>query len=114
MVCYGFKGLDDQKVPDTHVCYQCLLEPDEMNILREVNTIVMLRRALKIIMDEGFPNKTSTFTQKLRKELNLAPILQIPNPILCARGRLQRTNSDPGHGHSKEAKIPPVDPWIQE
>lgn len=52
-----------------------------MNILREVNTVVLLRRALRVIMDEGYPNKTSTFTDKLRKESNLAPILQNSNPV---------------------------------
>lgn len=67
LLCYGFESLDDPRIPDTHACYQCLFEPDETNLLREMNTIVLLRRALRVILNEGFPNRTSIFTQKLRK-----------------------------------------------
>jgi hypothetical protein len=34
-----------------------------------MTTLVLLRRALKIIVDEGYPKKTSLFTQKLREWL---------------------------------------------
>lgn len=71
MLCYGFAGPDDPRLLDTHACYQCLLEPDETQLLRELHTLVLLRRALKIIIDEGFPSKTSIFTQKLRKETDI-------------------------------------------
>lgn len=67
LLCYGFRDLDDPRVPDTHACYQCLLEPGETNLLREMNTLVLLRRALGIILSEGYPNTVSAFTQKLRK-----------------------------------------------
>ncbi|OJJ40271.1 hypothetical protein ASPWEDRAFT_33619 [Aspergillus wentii DTO 134E9] len=65
MICYGFQGSDDSRLPHVHACYQCLLEPNESHLLSEMNTLVLLRRALKIILDEGFPEKTSLFTQKL-------------------------------------------------
>jgi hypothetical protein len=45
-----------------------LLEPDETQLLQEMNSLVLLRRALRIILDEGFPNKIGDFTQKLRKK----------------------------------------------
>ncbi|PLN84714.1 putative meiosis specific protein Hop1 [Aspergillus taichungensis] len=64
-LCYGFGGPTDPRIPDVHACYQCLLEPNEPQLLREMNSLVLLRRALKIIIDEGFPSTTSIFTQKL-------------------------------------------------
>ncbi|PKY00797.1 putative meiosis specific protein Hop1 [Aspergillus campestris IBT 28561] len=64
-LCYGFEGPTDPRIPDVHACYQCLLEPNEPQLLREMNNQVLLRRALRIIIDEGFPSTTSAFTQKL-------------------------------------------------
>ncbi|KAF7594337.1 DNA binding protein [Aspergillus hancockii] len=64
-MCYGFKSASDSRAPDVHACYRCLLEPDETQLLQEMDSLVLLRRALKIILDEGFPNKISDFTQKL-------------------------------------------------
>lgn len=66
-MCYGFCGIQDPKLPDTHACYKCLLGSDEDKLLREMHTLALLRRALKIIMEEGYPNRTKIFAEKLRK-----------------------------------------------
>ena len=52
-----------------------------MDILHAVNTVVLLRRALRVIMGEGYPNTTAAFTQKLRKESNPVPVWHISNPL---------------------------------
>ena len=67
MLCYGYEDALDPRVPDVHACYQCLLKPDESRLLREMNSLVLLRRAVRLILDEGYPNRTSLFTQKLRE-----------------------------------------------
>lgn len=67
LLCYGFTGLNDLRLSNIHACYQCLLEPNESHLLREMTTLVLLRRALVIILDEGYPSTVSAFTQKLRK-----------------------------------------------
>ncbi|KAL4892689.1 HORMA domain-containing protein [Aspergillus ambiguus] len=65
LLCYGFKNATDPKLPNVHACYQCLLEPNEPRLLSEMHTLALLRRALKIIVNEGYPMKTALFTQKL-------------------------------------------------
>ena len=59
--------MDDPSNPDTHGCYKCLLDPDEPSLLREMETLVLLRRALKVILEEGYPNRVSHFAQKLSR-----------------------------------------------
>lgn len=99
LLCYGFENPNDSRIPDSHACYQCLLEPDETQLLREMHTLVLLRRALKIILDEGFPSKTSIFTQKLH--CNGQTVVQItdllrkhkflqPTPGSKSKGFLQK------------------------
>ncbi|EYE91024.1 putative meiosis specific protein Hop1 [Aspergillus ruber CBS 135680] len=99
LLCYGFESPNDSRILDPHACYQCLLEPDETQLLREMHTLVLLRRALKIILDEGFPSKTSTFTQKLH--CNGQTVVQItdllrkhkflqPTPGSKSKGFLQK------------------------
>lgn len=66
-LCYGFEGSNDSRIPDIHTCYECLLWPGESQLLSEMNTLVLLRKALGIILTEGFPQKASMLTRKLRK-----------------------------------------------
>ncbi|KAE8386892.1 meiosis specific protein Hop1 [Aspergillus alliaceus] len=87
-LCYGHEGPNDPRAPNIHACYQCLLEPNETQLLQEMNTLVLLRRALRIILDEGFPHKTTDFTQKLH--CNGQTIIQITE-ILKKQGYLQPT-----------------------
>ncbi|KAE8132254.1 meiosis specific protein Hop1 [Aspergillus pseudotamarii] len=87
-LCYGFEDPNDPKVPDVHTCYKCLLGPSDTQLLQEMNSLVLLRRALKVILDEGFPNKISEFTQKLH--CNGQTIIQITD-ILKKKGFIQPT-----------------------
>ncbi|KAG2418035.1 hypothetical protein HFD88_001135 [Aspergillus terreus] len=88
LLCYGFRDAADPRIPETHACYQCLLEPNEPHLLSEMTTLVLLRRALKIIVDEGYPKKTSLFTQKLH--CNGQTTVQITD-LLKKRGFIQPT-----------------------
>ncbi|KNG84254.1 putative meiosis specific protein Hop1 [Aspergillus nomiae NRRL 13137] len=88
LLCYGFDGPNDPKIPDVHACYKCLLGPNDTQLLQEMNSLVLLRRALRIILDEGFPNKISEFTQKLH--CNGQTIIQITD-ILKKKGFVQPT-----------------------
>ncbi|KAE8339212.1 hypothetical protein BDV24DRAFT_136467 [Aspergillus arachidicola] len=87
-LCYGFEGPNDLKVPDVHACYKCLLGPSDTQLLQEMNSLVLLRKALNVILNEGFPNKTSEFTQKLH--CNGQTIIQITD-ILKKKGFVQPT-----------------------
>ncbi|KAL5355156.1 HORMA domain-containing protein [Aspergillus floccosus] len=88
LLCYGFRNATDPRIPNIHICYQCLLEPNESHLLSEMTALVLLRRALKIIVDEGFPKKTSLFTQKLH--CNGQTTVQITD-LLKKRGFIQPT-----------------------
>ncbi|KAH8435334.1 putative meiosis specific protein Hop1 [Aspergillus melleus] len=86
--CYGFENTGDHRIPDVHTCYQCLLEQDEPAVLRDMGSLVLLRRAVRIILNEGFPNRTSEFMQKLR--CNGQTVIQITD-LLRKKGILQAT-----------------------
>ncbi|KAF9885193.1 DNA binding protein [Aspergillus nanangensis] len=88
LLCYGFKNATDPRIPDTHACYQCLLERDEPQVLNEMNGLVLLRRALKIITEEGFPKTGSIFAQKLH--CNGQTVIQITD-LLKKKGFIQPT-----------------------
>ncbi|PWY94465.1 meiosis specific protein Hop1 [Aspergillus sclerotioniger CBS 115572] len=95
MLCYGYEGAQDPRVPDVHSCYQCLLKPEESRLLREMNSLVLLRRAVRIIQEEGYPSRTSLFTQKLH--CNGQTIVQITE-ILRKRKFLQPTPGNKAKG----------------
>jgi meiosis-specific protein HOP1 len=67
MLCYGFIDPNDPNMPSEHCCYRCLLEPNDKNLLKEMETTVLMRRALNIISEEGYPNKAATLAEKMRK-----------------------------------------------
>ncbi|KAL3492382.1 HORMA domain-containing protein [Aspergillus germanicus] len=64
-LCYGYDDASGFSVPDVHACYECLLGPDEERIFDQLKEIMVARRALRIILDDGYPVKTSTLTEKL-------------------------------------------------
>ncbi|KAJ0425172.1 HORMA domain-containing protein [Aspergillus carlsbadensis] len=64
-LCYGYDDASGFSVPDIHACYKCLLGPDEKRTFDQVKEIMVARRALRIILDDGYPVKTSTLTEKL-------------------------------------------------
>lgn len=69
MLCYGFIDPNDPNMPNIHACYRCLLEPEptEKRALQDLTSIVKMRRALNIIVEDGYPTKAADFAQKLRK-----------------------------------------------
>ncbi|KAL2809897.1 HORMA domain-containing protein [Aspergillus granulosus] len=64
-LCYGYHDTQGFSVPDVFSCYTCLLGPDEEGILNELKDIMIARRALRIILDDGYPVRTSALTEKL-------------------------------------------------
>ncbi|KAL2009742.1 hypothetical protein VTN00DRAFT_5549 [Thermoascus crustaceus] len=95
LLCYGFLGSNDPRLPNTHACYRCLLEPNETHLLRELNTLVLLRRALEIIIQEGYPNKISLFSQKLH--CSGQTVIQVTD-LLKKQGLLQATPGNKSKG----------------
>lgn len=109
LLCHGFFDANDPNIPDTHVCYKCLLEPNEAPLLREMGTLVLLRRALRVIMEEGYPNRTRDFSQKLRKsDLGRLHSLTL---MFC---RLQRADGSPDHGPAEETTAAACDSRVEE
>lgn len=82
-------------MPDIHACYQCLLGQGETELLGEMHTLVLLRRALSIILTEGFQNRIPVFAQKLRKQ----PYMSI-SYMVANMPRLQWEYSHPDHRSS--------------
>ncbi|KAL4942669.1 hypothetical protein BDV06DRAFT_235265 [Aspergillus oleicola] len=64
-LCYGYVGLHKLAVPEVHACYKCLLETNESKILEGMNNIVLSRRALDVVLNEGVPNSTAIFSEKM-------------------------------------------------
>ncbi|EFW21323.1 conserved hypothetical protein [Coccidioides posadasii str. Silveira] len=97
--CYGFHSIQDPKLPNTHACYKCLLGDAEGKILQEMNTLVLLRRALNIIIEEGYPRGTKAFAEKLH--CNGQAILQITG-MLKKKGFLKATPGSKSKGFSEK------------
>ncbi|OAX77564.1 hypothetical protein ACJ72_08136, partial [Emergomyces africanus] len=93
--CYGFVHGQDPAIPETHVCYKCLLEPQEMHLVQDMRTLVLLRRALRIIIEEGYPNRVRDFAQKLN--CNGQTIVQITD-MLRKQGFLHATPGSKSKG----------------
>ncbi|RAH55830.1 meiosis specific protein Hop1 [Aspergillus piperis CBS 112811] len=97
LLCYGYEDAHDPRVPDIHACYPCLLMPDEPHILHQMSSLVLLRRAVRIILNEGYPHRTSLFTQKLH--CNGHTLVQIID-LLKKRKLLQPTPGSKAKGFS--------------
>ncbi|KAK2802102.1 hypothetical protein FQN50_007466 [Emmonsiellopsis sp. PD_5] len=94
-ICYGFIHGQDPAIPDTHVCYKCLLEPSEKKLLQDMRTLVLLRRAIAVIIDQGYPNRVKDFAQKLG--CNGQTIVQITD-LLRKQGLLHATPGSKSKG----------------
>ena len=56
IVCFGFKALDDPRIPEHHFCYKCQNERavDGMVYdLEQVGEVAIFRRGLFVIWEEG-------------------------------------------------------------
>ncbi|KAL4779308.1 HORMA domain-containing protein [Aspergillus varians] len=62
--CYGYVGAHKLQVPDVHACYRCLLEPDEAHLFSSLNNIVVARRLLSVILNEGHSSSTAVLCEK--------------------------------------------------
>ncbi|KAL4985488.1 HORMA domain-containing protein [Aspergillus falconensis] len=64
-LCYGYVDAYKFGVSGVHACYRCLLEPSESKVLESLNNVVLARRALTLISDEGIPSSNMTFGEKI-------------------------------------------------
>ncbi|KAL4994987.1 HORMA domain-containing protein [Aspergillus recurvatus] len=64
-LCYGYVDAHKFGVSDVHACYRCLLEPSESKVLESLNNVVLARRALTLISDEGIPSSNMAFGEKI-------------------------------------------------
>ncbi|KAF3490534.1 uncharacterized protein GIQ15_00051 [Arthroderma uncinatum] len=99
LTCYGFLHPSDEKIPTTHACYKCLLGPDESKISRQIETLVLLRQALKIIIEKGYPLRVKDFSQKLHCSGN--EVVQITE-LLRKNGFLQPTPGSKQRGFAEK------------
>ncbi|KAK2826886.1 hypothetical protein FQN49_007357 [Arthroderma sp. PD_2] len=99
LTCYGFLHPNDEKIPTTHACYKCLLGPDESKISRQIETLVLLRQALRIIIEEGYPLRIRDFSQKLHCSGN--EVVQITE-LLRKNGFLQPTPGSKRRGFAEK------------
>ncbi|OAT02764.1 meiosis specific protein Hop1 [Blastomyces dermatitidis ER-3] len=95
LTCYGFIHAQDPAIPETHACYKCLLEPQERHLVQDMRTLVLLRRALRVIIEEGYPNRVRDFAQKLN--CNGQTIVQITD-MLRKQGFLLATPGSKSKG----------------
>ncbi|KAF2089473.1 DNA-binding protein [Saccharata proteae CBS 121410] len=69
--CYGYRGVDDPRIPSTHACYRCLLEDKEVPLLHELKNLALLRRGIHVIQDNGFSDEQK-FAETLHCDLQTA------------------------------------------
>ncbi|KAK5174176.1 uncharacterized protein LTR77_001256 [Saxophila tyrrhenica] len=57
--CYGYKGQDDERLPEVHVCYDCLLSDDDTSTRSRLQELTMKRRAMYHALSSGLstPNQ---------------------------------------------------------
>ncbi|EMR09970.1 hypothetical protein PNEG_01729 [Pneumocystis murina B123] len=63
--CYGFISGNDERLPDDHSCYSCLLRKFEPVLYESMKDLALFRRALMIIWEEGLPESNSEFSNRL-------------------------------------------------
>ncbi|EFQ97393.1 hypothetical protein MGYG_00433 [Nannizzia gypsea CBS 118893] len=99
LTCYGFLHPNDEKIPTTHACYKCLLGSNESKVFRQIETLVLLRQALKIIIEDGYPSRVKEFSQKLHCSGN--EVVQITD-LLRKNGFLQPTPGSKSRGFAEK------------
>ncbi|KTW25949.1 hypothetical protein T552_03223 [Pneumocystis carinii B80] len=63
--CYGFISGKDERLPDDHSCYSCLLRKFEPVLYENMKDLALFRRALMIVWEEGLPENNSEFSNRL-------------------------------------------------
>ncbi|KAK5131638.1 hypothetical protein LTR08_000765 [Meristemomyces frigidus] len=51
--CYGYTGTSDPRVPEDHICYQCLLGGEEQGLLDKVRALALKRRGMHLALRKG-------------------------------------------------------------
>ncbi|OLL24421.1 Meiosis-specific protein HOP1 [Neolecta irregularis DAH-3] len=77
--CYGYHSGEDERIPDQHICYDCLLEKSEVKTLHSLCDLAVFRRSLKILWEEGFPKTNKAFSDRLSCDLEV--LTQILNRL---------------------------------
>ncbi|KAG4301612.1 hypothetical protein PCK1_002097 [Pneumocystis canis] len=67
--CYGFISGDDERLPDDHSCYSCLLRKSEPILYESMKDLALFRRALMIVWEEGLPRNIGEFSDRLGEDL---------------------------------------------
>ncbi|KAG4304964.1 hypothetical protein PORY_001639 [Pneumocystis oryctolagi] len=63
--CYGFISGNDERLPDDHSCYSCLLQKSEPALYESMKDLALFRRALMIVWEEGLPRNIIEFSDRL-------------------------------------------------
>lgn len=50
VVCYGYLGIEDPRMPDLHVCYTCLLGGKEEALLRQLKDMALGRKVARAVL----------------------------------------------------------------
>lgn len=66
--CYGFTSEKDERIADSHYCYNCLLK-SEGALLLEMKELALFRRALRFVYDTGkVPSTYEAFAAEIGKQ----------------------------------------------
>ncbi|KAG5517931.1 hypothetical protein PMAC_000386 [Pneumocystis sp. 'macacae'] len=63
--CYGFISGNDERLPDEHSCYSCLLRKSEPVLYETMKDLALFRRGLMIVWEEGLPRNIVEFSDRL-------------------------------------------------
>jgi meiosis-specific protein HOP1 len=66
LVCYGYLGSEDPRIPNIHACYACLLDKEPPTLLRKFDHLTLLRKGMAVVMEVGW-NKDVDFARQLGK-----------------------------------------------
>ncbi|QSL65791.1 hypothetical protein MERGE_000069 [Pneumocystis wakefieldiae] len=103
--CYGFISGNDERLPDDHSCYSCLLRKFEPILYESMKDLALFRRALMIIWEEGLPGNNSEFSNRLGCSRQnacqiLKRLLQEGFIANVPQNRASRTNNAKKNGRS--------------
>ncbi|EMC97773.1 hypothetical protein BAUCODRAFT_403647 [Baudoinia panamericana UAMH 10762] len=74
--CYGFTGSADQRLPQDHVCYRCLLGEQEMPRLNKLEDLAAKRRVMDHALHYGLSTQQS-ITMELELGFNKTVVKQV-------------------------------------
>ncbi|KAK0338258.1 hypothetical protein LTR59_002932 [Friedmanniomyces endolithicus] len=66
--CYGYMNSDDPRLPDEHVCYQCMLGAEEKLTLHKLQDLAMKRRVMGFALQHGLKTQVE-FAHDLAQQL---------------------------------------------